>query len=77
MLGYVKHRSQEACRENSWKNGTYTETVEPVSVPKRPSSNMPIPCTNKIAQIIKKATEKYVKTTLYFTSLQSFLQIKL
>ena len=26
------------------KSGTYTETVDPVSVPKRPFSNIPIPC---------------------------------
>ena len=26
------------------KSSTYTETVEPVSVPKRPFSKIPIPC---------------------------------
>jgi len=46
---------------------SYTETVEPVPVPNRPSSNMPMPCQSnrKIVQVSnKKTTVPARKTSL-------------
>jgi len=39
---FVAHETENY--EKKIKSGTNTETVEPVSVPKRPFSNIPIPC---------------------------------